>query len=299
MIDINALTGFLNSLESYSQDLVQHLRSGVKLCHYTTLDGAIGIVSGGDLWLTNSLYSNDDEELKYGHRLVDTVLDELENEAAATPPRLDWLRKLRLQVRAARNDQVYICCFCEKDNLLSQRRGYADNGGGISIEFDPSGFYAVAGPDCIHGLMRLWKVFYNDDQQRKIIRDSVNYPYWPTANDDAKIPFVVDAIQFFIPTFKSPDFREEQERRLIFTPNPAAVPKPRFRMRRGLLVPYFSLRELAGTAGPAAGFRLPIKGLLIGPSPNRMLNVEGARMLLANHQYTGVSVEASTTPYRS
>lgn len=75
--DIEVLTQFLNSLESYSQDLVQHLRSGQKLCHYTSIEGAIGILTGNDLWLTNSRYSNDDEELEYGHRLVDLVLDEL------------------------------------------------------------------------------------------------------------------------------------------------------------------------------------------------------------------------------
>lgn len=52
-----ALVGFLNSLESYSSDLVQELRAGVKLCHYTTLDGAIGIVQGGDLWLSHLRFS--------------------------------------------------------------------------------------------------------------------------------------------------------------------------------------------------------------------------------------------------
>jgi hypothetical protein len=296
-IDIGILTGFLNSLESYSQDLVQHLRSGQKLCHYTSLEGAIGIISGGDLWLTNSRYSNDDEELNYGHRLVDAVLDELETEATANVPRLDWLRRLRSQVRNARGDQVYVCCFCEKDNLLSQWRGYAENGGGISVEFDPNGFTAVAGPDCSHGLMRLWKVFYDREQQRKIIRDCVDYAYWPTGSEDDRSRFVVDALQFFMPTFKNGDFREEQERRLIFTPYPGAVPKPKFRTRRGLLVPYFSLRELSEPGG-GPGIKLPIRGVLIGPGLHRALNVESARMMLAKHDYSDVPVQASTTPYR-
>ena len=298
-IDIGALTQFLNSLESYSQDLVQHLRSGQRLCHYTSLDGAIGIIRGGDLWLTNSRYSNDDEELDHGHRLVDAVLDELESEAAGDTVRLDWLRRLGDRLRAARGDQVYICCFCEKDNLLSQWRGYAENGGGVSLEFDPVGFTAVAGPDSLHGLMRLWKVFYDRDQQRKIIRDCVDYPYWPSADEEARIRFVVDAIQFFMPTFKNGDFREEQERRLIFTPYPAALPQPRFRTRRGLLVPYYSLRELSGQDAPGSGFKLPISGVLIGPGPHRALNVESTRMMLAQQGYGDVPVQASTTPYRS
>jgi hypothetical protein len=120
-IDIAALTQFLNSLQSYSSDLIQHLQSGQTLCHYTTLDGAYGIITGRDLWLTS-------------------VLAELEAEAKGNQPRLDWLLELRTQLSAAREDEVYICCFCERENLLRQWRGYADDGGGVSMEFDAQGF---------------------------------------------------------------------------------------------------------------------------------------------------------------
>ena len=298
-IDIEILIQFLNTLTSYSHDLVQHLHSGQKLCHYTNLESAISILGGGDLWLTNSRYSNDDEELNYGHRLVDAVIDELEHDSSADTSRVHWLRTLHKQLRAARGDQVYVCCFCEQDNLLSQWRGYAENGGGISIEFDPDGFTAVAGPGCPHGLMRLWKVFYDPEQQKKIIRECVEYPYWPAADEDARTRWVVDALQFFMPTFKNSDFREEQERRLIFTPYALALPKLKFRTRRGLLVPYFSLRELSEPGGlRVAPFRLPIKGLLVGPSLHRALNVESVRMMLDKHEYLGIPVQASRTPYR-
>jgi hypothetical protein len=297
-IDIGALTQFLNNLQSYSTDLVQHLRSGQTLCHYTSLEGALGIIDGGDLWLTNTRFSNDDEEMNYGHRLVDTVLDELEGTASADTARLDFLRRVRMQMKTSRNDQVYICCFCETDNLLSQWRGYADNGGGVSIEFDANGFGAVSGPDSQHGLMRLWKVFYDRKQQRKIIGDCIDYP-WPVAGYTERLRFVVDALQFFMPTFKNQDFQEERERRLIFTPNQTGVPKLKFRTKRGLLVPYFSLRELAQPpGGPDPAFKLPIKGLLIGPGPHRALNVESAKMALATHNYLDVPVRASTTPFR-
>ncbi len=293
-IDIDRLSQFLDSLTSYSVDLVQHLHSGQKLCHYTTLEGAIGIIGGGDLWLTHSRFSNDDEELSYGNRVVDEVLDELEREV---PPTLPWLPRLRAQLGAARGDHVYICCFCEADNLLSQWRGYAENGGGVSIEFDPAGFTAFTGPDCAFGLMRLWKVFYEPGQQKKIIRDCINYSGRPLESDDDRVRHVVDAIQFFMPTFKKSDFREEQERRLIFTPRVAMNVKPSFRTRRGLLVPYYGLRELSPQSG-SGGATLPIKHVTIGPSAHRAMNVESARMILESHGYSGVPVEASTTPYR-
>jgi Protein of unknown function (DUF2971) len=299
-IDVQVLTRFLDSLQSYSADLVQHLQSGQRLCHYTTLQGAIGIITGRDLWLTNSRYSNDNEEMNYGHRLVDAVLEELYTETSpGDTARLAWLSKLRTQIQTARGDRVYICCFCEDGNLLSQWRGYAEDGGGVSIEFDANGFQQFTGPDSPHGLMRLWKVFYNPEQQRKIIRQSIDYPYWPVANENDRIPFIVDALQFFVPTFKDAGFREERERRLIFTPHRGVLPKPHYRTRRGMLVPYFSLRDLSVTGGSAETIQIPICRVEVGPGPHKALNVESIGMMLSTHGYAGVEVNASPIPYRS
>ena len=275
---------------------MQHLRSGQKLCHYTTLGGAIGIIESGDLWLTNLRYSNDDEELKYGQDLVEDTIKELEGAHKGRPSKLDWLRQLREAVATSKGDQIYICCFCQRDNLLSQWRGYAENGGGVSLEFDPVGFTDITGRDCEHGLMRLWKVFYDREQQRKILQKCIDYPYWPSKNDGERIRFTVDALQFFMPTFKNSDFQEEQERRLIFTPYPKMSVLPRFRTRGGLLVPYFSLRDVAGPS--ATGFHLPVSSVLVGPSLHRNLNVESTRLLLQKNKYVAVPVSASPTPYR-
>jgi hypothetical protein len=294
--DIGVLTRFLDSLESYSQDLVQHLRSGQKLCHYTTLAGAMGIIQSDDLWLTNSRYSNDDEELRYGQALVEEVIDQRERQNAHDLARVNWLRALREAVTAARNEQIYICCFCERDNLLSQWRGYADNGGGVSFDFAADGFTEISGRDCPNGLMRLWKVFYDRPQQRGIVEKCIDYPYWPSQSDQDRLRYVVYALQFFLPTFKNPDFKEESERRLIFTPYLDSKVAMRFRTRGGMLVPYFTLREIVGDA--ATAFHLPISSVLIGPSLNRELNVESMRLALQTHRHLDVPVAASTTPYR-
>ena len=289
-IDIDALKGFLDSLKSYSRDLIQHLDSGQKLCHYTSLEGSVGIISGGDLWLSNSRFSNDGAEQIFGHQLVDEVLDELESGATGDVRRRDW-RSLRAQIAVGNREQVYVCCFCEKENLLSQWRGYAKDGRGVSIEFDPDRFPELAA--CKHGLMRLWKVFYDRERQRDIIRACINYPCWPSANQDDQIRFIVDALRFFMPTFKDADFREEQERRLIFTPSPRTSVRPRFRTKGAVLVPYFSLKDLLDPT-----FTLPIKSVLLGPGFHRTLNVESTRMMLWTHEYVDVVVEASPTPYR-
>jgi hypothetical protein len=297
-MDIGVLTQFLYSLHSYNQDLVQYLGDGQKLCHYTTLEGAVGIIGGNDLWLTNSRFSNDNQELNHGYDLVDQILEEMRRSAVADVTRSERLQSLAAPIAVRRSDQVYVCCFCEQNDLLSQWRGYAESGGGVAIEFDPMGFTANTGLDSPHGLMRLWKVFYNPAQQRAIIRACIEYA-WPCLNDVDRIRHIVDALQFFMPTFKNNSFSEEQERRLIFTPYPLAFPKPKFRIRRGLVVPYFSLQELSGAAGmPDPNFRLPIKSILIGPSQRQSLNAQGVRLMLDANGYQHVSVSVSEIPFR-
>lgn len=295
--DIDVLGRFLDSLNSYSSELIQKLESGSFLHHYTTLDGAKGILESGDLWLSNARFSNDDEELRYGHRIVHDVIDGM-MKATPSPAGHKDLTEIRTLVDAAVGDHSYICCFCEKDNLLSQWRGYADNGGGVSLELEPQRLSLITGGYCPHGLMRLWKVFYSPDQQRRIIRDCIQYPHWPGGGD--RIRWIADAIKFFLPTFKDADFSEEQERRLIFTPNPGANVRPRFRTRRGLLVPYYSLRDLAPrNADGTPAFRVPITGITIGPAPHRALNVESMSQFVQALPPPAIAVRASTTPYRA
>jgi hypothetical protein len=293
-IDIGVLKMFLDSLSSFSHDLIQHLQSGAKLCHYTDLDGLNGIVSGDDLWLTNSRFSNDDEEQVYGIKVCDAVLDAAKEAAKNDPTRLDWLQQVHRELGTAVDDQVYICCFCEKENLLSQWRGYAANG--ASIEFDAKGFSYATGPDSAHGLMSLWRVIYDPERQRSAIQAALDFG-WPQPDT---VRHAVDAIKFFVPAFKNPDFREEQERRLIFTPQATASAKPRFRSRRGLLVPYYSLKELSTPPGAAVETtpRLPIRNILVGLGPNKLLNVRAVRMLLDRQGHDDVPVLASTTPFR-
>src|SRR6185312_8715603 len=178
-----------------------------------------------------------------------------------------------------------------------QWRGYAENGGGVSIEFEPSFFQHFSGPDALHGLMRLWKVTYNQMQQQDIIRTCLGYP-WP-GTEDEQIRYTVDAIQFFIPTFKNPAFMEENERRLIFTPRQSIPVKPRFRTRRGVLLPYFSLQELASPTGARNPvYPLQVKNNTVGPSHNGLLNVDSMNFLLKSNSYAGVEAKLSPIPYR-
>jgi hypothetical protein len=297
-VDIASLSGFLESIGSYNVDLIfapqNMLRSGALLLyHYTDLNGLVSIVENHDLWLTHSKYSNDSEEMTHGISVAKKTIEDAITARTHDPVYLDTLSKLSMQAEG-----VYICCFCEEDNLLSQWRGYGANGTGVSLQMAPTEFANVAGPDNPHGLLRFWKVFYDPQIQTQIISQAIAY-YAPSVNA-GQDPMILarkaaDAIRFFIPTFKNSDFAEEKEWRLLFTPDPAITIQPRFRVGRNMLVPFYSLHELTGAGLP----QLPLRQIRIGPSVYKQLNSESAKALLQRNGYLNVSVLVSDMPYRA
>ena len=307
-VDLSALSNLLEALGSFHEFLVQIPPAGQQIYHYTDLGALSGIVNGHDLWLTNSLYSNDEDESRHGYEVAREVIEKYRRKARRTRPRddamVDYADALLMLIGSNPSEGFYICCFCDEDNLLSQWRSYGANGVGVSIAFEPMEFIHITGPDLPLGLMRLWKVFYEQAQQRQIVNSAIEYVWnggLPNENADQLARRAVDAIQFFIPTFKNADFREEKERRLIFTPDPSCPVKPRYRVGRGMLIPYYSVRDLAEAAdggGSSSPWRLPIRSITVGPSAQKKLNVESTTMLLRQNDYTGAEVAASATPYR-
>jgi hypothetical protein len=298
VVDINSLQNFTNAIGSYSQYLVQEF--GGRLFHYTDLSALASIINNSDLWLTNSQYSNDAREMKHGYDVARSVIEEQRKEPAnrASKRYLDLVAKFVDEKAKG----VYICCFCEKDNLLSQWRSYGENGTGVSIGFDPGGFAFYSGADMPpreFGLMRLWKVFYDPKIQKHIVERALELI--PQLNSDdsneVKARKAADAIHFFVPTFKNKDFEEEHERRLIFTPSSECPVLPSFRVRKGMLVPYYSLKAL-GQKVYGSTRNLPINQITLGPSAWSTLNLESVNMLLQQNGYENVSVSVSETPYR-
>ena len=132
---------------------------------------------------------------------------------------------------------------------------------------------------------------------RCIVRDALDFGYDSSLGRPAeRARKAADAILFFVPTFKNSKFSEEKEIRLIFTPEPEFSRRPKFRVSRGMLTPYHSLRELSGSRDESP--HLPVHGIRIGPSALKELNAESVRMLLVQSGYPDVEIELSDTPYR-
>src|SRR5262249_4599301 len=104
-IDIRALSRFLFDIGSHHDELIQASRRNETLCHYTSLEGALGIIGGNDLWLTNARFSNDGEEMDYGQKLILKVLEEMK---PVDPSKIGLLDGVRKRMEESKREQVYI-----------------------------------------------------------------------------------------------------------------------------------------------------------------------------------------------
>jgi hypothetical protein len=113
--------------------------------------------------------------MHHGYRVAAKVLEDQAG-TNPSPAHPEYLTAIQRQLTQPVN--VYICCFCKADNLLSQWRGYGANGTGVSIAIDPTGLRDLTGPDSPPaGLIRLWEVFYKEQDQREIIQSLIGTVY--------------------------------------------------------------------------------------------------------------------------
>lgn len=299
-MDLGRLSNLLVNVGSPHEFLVQEFKNPV-VYHYTDLNALRGIVTDHDLWLTNSAFLNDYDEGAHGRRVVREALDMRSAQQALAPEQQEFARVIRRRLDEAGEQGVYVCCFCLEDDLLGQWRSYAANGTGVSLGFGTSPFQSIAGPDIpleSIGLIYLWRVFYDLTTQRKIVDDCLQIAWGLGGGSvEERIDLAVDALRFFVPTFKNADFSDEREARLIFQPSRSCGVKPTFRVGRGMLVPYYKVTEIAKTAGHP-NWRPPLTSIRIGPSPHRDVNRRSVGLLLEKMEYLNVNVDVSNTPYR-
>ena len=136
-----------------------------QLFHYTSDEGLKGIIERDVIWSTNYRYVNDLTEIIYANDILrDEILARLASANPLIHAVLDAvLNTPDLLVGAV---DVFIACFCEEGDLLSQWRAYGGRGGGYAI-----GYRDIAIRSKHFGLAyNLYRVNYEEAQQREIIR---------------------------------------------------------------------------------------------------------------------------------
>lgn len=216
--------------------------------HYCSFDTFMAIIKHKTLRLSEITKSNDSKEVIWITRFIEEVFRDAYNKNAskrlsAKFPEMAFME----MVEHYRNDffnekhpiySFFVTCFSEADDgdLLSQWRGYADDGKGVAIGFDGDVLSQIRqssfGDPIINPLLNFDKVEYTERSQKATIKRIANQlidtlkDICNMQNMDDIGTFKYHSMRYFNKSFlelfkqsvfmKNPFFREEREYRLCF-----------------------------------------------------------------------------------
>lgn len=192
------------------------------LYHYTDRIGMHGILTSKELHLSDYQYMNDQSEFKHGLIISqNTILKKIVSELEENRDRPEFLNRLNGWIKEFKSPDfviyIFITCFCENGDLLSQWKGYSSFGEGYSIGLNKNDLLSFCNQNENHLFS---KVIYldkdKDDITRILLEKMKEY-----ADEDpstlisiAKLTIEIFILLAFF--FKSNHFAEENEWRLVY-----------------------------------------------------------------------------------
>jgi len=263
-----------------------------KLYHYTSGPGLFGILGSGAMWGTNFAFMNDRSEFQYGVTLTRGCL----LAAGALLPDSGVRRSLAVAQKVLEMPpcDVYLTCFCEDGDLLSQWRGYGSPGSRYCIEFDASRLPRVA------GVAPLANVVYDEGMHRTLLLRLIelmveavgDLPISAEGDIRAAASLIASAAVPVLTRFKDHAFHEEKEWRCVritWHTEPAEV---EFCDVGGMMRPYQVLVKSSG--------QLPILRVIAGASRSEVQAIRSARLMLRHFGYPpDVEVVGSSVPLQA
>jgi len=261
------------------------------LYHYCGAHAFWSILKNHEIWLSSLRASNDIAEGKWLSTLLtrDVVETELNKSI--------WSSLLLMLSDAHDNLDCFGLCLSTDGDVLSQWRGYADDGCGFAIGFNTE-FLSAQDEG------RLARIRYTEQEQADLIHSRLSefVQYYdrhgrPTLDEIEQRLNAIRRIAFdslFLGLWdcpylmKNPAFSEEQEWR-YHSIGGNAQPTLSYRIRGNLLVPYFEL--------PLPLDEVPvINRVVLGPkNPNSPTTVKN---FVARYGFENVEVTRSSATYR-
>jgi Protein of unknown function (DUF2971) len=261
------------------------------LFHYTTAVGLLGILSSSTLWATDLRFLNDAQEAIYAQEMVANAIRGMKNPVLdpahfaygmgeSAVERFSQYQGYVLDALNSAQYGVYVACFCESGDLLSQWRGYGtDHGYAIELKTDAL-TAALGGLSTYPPGTGLEQVRYGSDAAADVVSLAVeavgdfnlNHP-------GVKAEYKALHLSALLATLKHPGFREEEEWRLFAAfdryqqgpmVDPASHEPTRFRSTPMAIVPYIEVK-LPSDA---------IASVRVGPGNSTDVREAGVRRLL-------------------
>lgn len=302
------------------------------LYHYTTAEGLKGIIELNEIWATSAYYMNDSAEILYGYRVLHLALERWLKEKnlpsdsggrALAESFLDYLGHDALQRNIL--TPIYLTCFCEDANLLSQWRAYGSSGGyNIGFKVPMEGIVYGIKPEPRVYTARCVRVDYDRERQLQRIHQLLDFllPILDepkvaesTRSIDPASPLGFSQLQSAIQEilieeclgYKDPAFAVEQEWRFVVrsrahlkqaTDDGDHSNLPiHFRTARGQLIPFIKFQpNHAPTPIVGDGKQLPIVSVTCGPGGDRISSGMAIRALLDRRGFRTVLVNHSEIP---
>lgn len=259
------------------------------LFHYTTTRSFVEIVDRKFLWLSNAIYLNDKEEIRFGIRLLRNL-----NKATLENHNISKIiDEIEKNLDKEVFPEIYVASFCEDNDLLSQWRGYANNSGGICIGFKSAEMWRLARENS----GKITAISYRDIDGKMTAENKINAH---NNREEGLQDILGDAISKFrssrekdvihnlISSIKHDKFKEEKEWRVTMLGKNIKSEDKKFREKNGILIPYFELDFEPAKA---------ISSVIIGPGENQDLIAKSVKNFLATKELN-IEVEKSTIPFR-
>ncbi len=283
--------------------------------HYTSLEGLIAIINSQRIWATDILYLNDASEFKYSKNILYEEVKKLRKK----DPRFkltknfddslgyffyEILEENIEKLFPSEHFSFYLCSFSEEKDLLSQWRGYCQNGIGFSIGFSldrlkdnfKQASFTISQCiydkkeqiDLINGLLKKASAKFISEIRNSIDKKDA----WDTKSKYLALEFISQFIKL-APAFKHPQFIEEKEWRVISSLQTPKVTKLlRFRPGKTMIIPYVEFFL------PVEDGKLMIDEIVIGPTNDNLLSVSSLKLLLMSKNVICRKISSSTIPYR-
>jgi hypothetical protein len=291
-------------------DLVQSdaVRQNMTLYHYCSNVSFVSIIRSQSIWLSEFSLSNDALEGKWIREILSECCEDCGLRSyEATEILMEFEPVLSFLGAAG-------FCMSEDGDLLSQWRGYADNGQGLSLGFNVDTLNAIGASSSgvgVANVASLQKIEYDRKRQKSQIENTVGQiiDLWRRGagrritllnqgnedeekereklTEEMRHEFYQMSSEIY--AFKNPAFREEREWRLVSTVTPNELFLMDFRSMPDRVVPYKELRIGDFTRGAIAEVILGPKNI----TPDRVI-----RAALARYGWGLVNVRRSEASYR-
>jgi hypothetical protein len=290
------------------------------LAHYTSVDTLEKIMSGNEIWLSNPLYMNDLEELRFGilegvnaFRKNQKIIDAC-NSTARYKALSDAFENAFDQFSNKHALDTYVLCFAEHnpkntDGLLSMWRGYGGNGHGAALVFDIAIFEYIENSPLI-----ISKVFYRPNEDRlswingKLTEFAELLSKSQIQTDKLYLPAhaLFERFKTFALFTKHQGFSEEQEWRIAYLrdrdKHKLLTPMLDYAVGRYGIEPKlkFKVKPIEGVTAKDLKLERVVTKIILGPTVSSPLAVNSVRRMLemVNKHELVDRVFPSTTPFR-